>query len=257
MFIQMKPIWKVILAASFLAFIAGACGSNSEGDVSDADRVLTQAAEIASSGLTQTAEAAPPASETPIPLPTDTPTLVLPTDTIIPTNAIELSGTVTSAAGGDAGGPPTATPALLPSPTTQSQTSEKGCYRANLEYEFPNDGEDIAQGRVFTKEWRLKNVGSCTWRPNFRLVWVYSTFNGEQTEDPVLMGTESNLQFTDIEIPPNQYANIEVTFVAPSKDAGNYRLHYMIRSDDGALFGLGPKGDAWFWIDINTFVIEG
>ena len=182
--------------------------------------------------------------------------MIVPTEEVIPTNAISITITVDPSADA-ASGPPTATPALLPSPTAQQQTSDKGCYRANLEYEFPNDGEDIAQGRVFTKEWRLKNVGSCTWRPTFRLVWMQSEYNGEKSEVNVLMGTESNLKFTDIEIPPNQYANIEVDFVAPSKDAGNYRLFYMIRSDDGALFGLGPNGDAWFWMDIDTYVVEG
>ncbi|NOH14392.1 MAG: hypothetical protein HND51_22345 [Chloroflexi bacterium] len=256
---RIKTAGKYAFTALVFVLLITACsGSDPEGDVSDADRVLTQAAEIASSGLTQTAEAAPPVTDTPIPPPSETPTLTVPTDTVIPTNALNI--TVTEDGGetsGDGSGPPTATQPLLPSPTAQQQTSDKGCYRANLEYEFPSDGFDYPQGKVFTKEWRLKNVGTCTWRPTFRLVWMRSEFNGEKSEENVLMGTDSNIKFTDLEIPPNQYANIEVTFIAPSKDAGNYRLFYMIRTDDGVLFGLGPEGKAWFWIDIDTYVVEG
>jgi hypothetical protein len=44
---------------------------------------------------------------------------------------------------------------------------------------------------------------------------------------------------------------IEVDLVAPSKP-GNYKGYWMIRSDQGNLFGTGARGTEWFWVDIEV-----
>jgi hypothetical protein len=209
-----------LIAASLLL---GACASGGSGEASNA--VLTEAALIAAQGLTQTAAVVPP---------TATPTQVPPTAT-----ATQPQPTATQAAttGGATSGQATA--------TVQPQTGGNvGCLRANLEIETIPDGEQIPQEKVFTKTWRLKNVGSCTWTPAFSLVFIQGD----------LMGAKAVIafsDFTDLDIPPNGYVMASVELAAP-KPAGHYKGYWMLRSADGITFGLGSNGRDWFWVDIES-----
>lgn len=203
-----------------LAVALSACGGSADSGTSD--EILTQAAQIAIDGLTQTAAAAPPtATNTPEPTATNTPE---PTPTF--TNTPE-------------GGVPTAT-------NTQQAAQPSGntaCLRANLEYETVPDGTEYPVGRVFTKTWRLKNIGSCPWTPAFQVVWV----EGE------LMNANSVYDLTAVQVNTNEYVEIEIAMQAPD-NAGTYKGYWMLRSNDGTYFGVGPAGKSWFWVEIKTFV---
>jgi hypothetical protein len=209
-----------ILALTLLFALAlSACGGGEEGNSA---AVLTEAARIASEGLTQTAEAAPPtATETPLPTATNTPE---PTPTF--TNTPE-------------GGIPTAT-------ATQQQASggstNAPCLRANLEYETVPDGTRWPYDRVFTKLWRLKNTGTCTWNANYVLAYV----------DGELMGAASVNNITEQDVAPNQFLEIEIAFQTPN-EAGTITSYWMLRSDDGNYFGVGPDGKSWIWVEIEAF----
>jgi hypothetical protein len=210
----------LISALALTALFLSACGGADPGASS---AVLTEAALIYSQSLTQTAAVAPPtATATPLP-PTATNTPVLPT--ALPT----ITGT-----------PPTSTPA----PTQQSQGggSGQGCLRAELAYETPPDGYQIEVTENFKKRWVLKNIGTCPWTPNFALVWQQGDLFGAKSVQP----------FSDhitLDIQPGDRIDISVNMIAPGEQ-GSYRGYWMIRSDNGVLFGLGPDGRAWFWVDI-------
>lgn len=210
---------KVILFGLVLASVLlGACAGGG-GEASSA--VFTEAALIAADSLTQTASAASPTpTATPV-IPTATPTEQLPT------------ATVTEEGQGGAS---------QPTATQQSNNTSAPCLRANLEYETINDGTEIAVGKGFTKTWRLKNTGSCTWSAAFTLVWVQGD----------LMGADSVIQLTAVDVPPNSYANVDVAMIAPSPP-GSYKSYWMLRSADGIVFGIGINGKEWFWVDIKTF----
>lgn len=213
----MKSTKLVTLSLIVLSLLLGACGGSNQ---ANSDIVLTQAAEIAYQALTETAAAAPP---------TSTPTEVPPTPTETPQ--------------------PTATP----QPTQESQTLPQQqqqqpvlgsgsvpCFRANLEYESHPDGIEIPAGHAFTKVWRLKNTGSCTWKPSFYATWIQGD----------LLGAEAVEFFTATDIPPNGYAMVEVSMRAPTT-AGNYRGYWMLHGDAGT-FGVGNGGKEWFWVDIKV-----
>lgn len=213
----------LLLAAVFLA----ACGPS---EAENSAAVLTQAAQIFSDSLTQTAAVAPP---------TATATTMPPTATntpLPPTNTPTVTGT-----------PPTATA----SPTQQQQTSgggsggnKPGCLRAELGYETIPDGAKIEVGLSFKKIWTFKNIGTCTWTQAFSLVW-------QQGEAFGTKGTIGFEDFTDVEIPPGEHLTVEVTMLAPGKE-GIYKGYWLLRSDGGLLFGLGPDGTAWFWTEISA-----
>ncbi len=183
------------------------------------------------------------------PEPTFTPTTPPPTST--PTNV--FVGTLTSAPaegeGAAAEGAAAAGAAQpQPSPTTQqqqqsnSQSGDMPCLRANLEYETVPDGTRMPLNRSFTKLWRIKNTGSCTWNENYAIRFV----GGE------LMGAGATIKLTDEIIPTYGYAMIEVEFTVPAT-VGTYRSNWMLVSDDARLFGLGPNSKGWFWVEIEVF----
>lgn len=221
----MKRIHAFTFVGLFLAsLLLAACGGTS---AENSAEVLTQAAQIAIEGLTQTAAVQPTAS------PTEQPA----TPTVTATSTATPSG---------GSGTPILTPVLgLPTATRQQASGGSGnaaCYRAYLETETIPDDTSMPAGKSFTKVWRLKNLGSCPWTANFSAVWV----QGE------LMEAESTVSFTEVEILPGQHAMIEVDMQAPS-DPGTYKGYWMLRAADGTFFGLGANGKEWFWVSIKVF----
>ena len=119
-----------------------------------------------------------------------------------------------------------------------------GCLRANFEIETIPDGTQFFVGKAFTKTWRLKNVGSCTWTPAFSAVWIQGDL---MDADAVVSFTD----FTTVDIPPGGYVMVSIDMEAPSP-AGHYKGYWMLRSADGITFGLGANGKEWFWVDIES-----
>ena len=209
----------IIPLALLFALALSACGGSADEGASEA--VLTEAAQIAIDGLTQTAAAAPPTA-TPEPSATETP--VPPTPTPEPTQDNSEAQ------------------AIIPTFTQQSAGSSTACLRANFEYENVPDGTQYPVGKVFTKTWRIKNTGSCTWTADYVLFWV----EGD------LMGANSVNPFTEDDIHPNEYAEININFQAPDHP-GNYKGYWMLRGPEG-IFGVGPDGKSWIWVDIEAYV---
>jgi hypothetical protein len=199
-----------------------ACGGSGT-DTSAA--VLTEAALIYSQSLTETAAVAPPTATNTVP-PTATNTVAL------PTNTPSVTGT-----------PPTNTPAPTDQPASGGNTSSgSGCYRAELTYETIPDGTQVEVTENFKKRWVFKNIGTCTWSQDFSIIWVQDELFGANS-------AYGFADFTDAETPPGEHIDISIPFVAPNQQ-GTYISHWMLRSDDGVIFGLGPNGTAWFWVEI-------
>ena len=74
------------------------------------------------------------------------------------------------------------------------------------------DGTDMDPGESFTKIWRLKNGGSCTWTSGYDLVFV----SGDN------MGAPAAVQITSGTVPPGAEMDVAVDLVAPN-NPGVYR----------------------------------
>lgn len=140
---------------------------------------------------------------------------------------------------------PSETPTDVPLPTntdvpTATPTSDKPCLRANLETKSIPDGTVIFIDRLFTQTFRIKNTGSCTWNSAFEL-----RFAGGD-----LMNASASISITDTTIPTWGYANVDVLMKAPSTP-GTYRGYWSIKSNDGQIFGVQPKGNS-FWVEIKA-----
>ncbi len=135
------------------------------------------------------------------------------------------------------GTPPT--PTVTPVGPTSTPVPSSGCDRAAFvaDVNVP-DGTVFAPNASFTKTWRLKNTGTCTWTSSYKLVFVSGAQMGGLAEVP-LTST----------VAPNTTVDLSVVLTAPAT-AGTYRGYWQLKNAAGALFGIGPAGDMPFWVEI-------
>jgi len=99
------------------------------------------------------------------------------------------------------------------------------------------DGTQLSPGETFTKTWRLQNRGTCTWTPDYDVVF----YNGAQ-----MSGTTMQVPGY---IAPGQSVDVAVTFTAPSTP-GHFVGYWILRNSSGILFGTGAWADETFYVDI-------
>jgi hypothetical protein len=132
-------------------------------------------------------------------------------------------------------------PATAATPTTTPTLDPAFCDRVQLiaDVTVP-DGTNFTPGATFTKTWRLRNVGTCTWTASYQIVF----FNGEQ------MGAPS-AAFFPRSVASGQTVDISLNMTAPSTP-GSYRGFWMFKNASGALFGIGPQANRQWWVDIRV-----
>ena len=213
-----KLIWLLL----FVAVIGMACNLSAiSQEAQDPSTVASTAAaqtvevrltEIGiSNTLAPTATQVPPTATLE---PTFTPTTV-PTNTVVPTNTKV----------------PTATSTPVP------------CNWAQFVKDMTvADGSMFVGGTKFTKIWRIKNIGSCTWTKDYEI-----TFDGG---DKMGGGTTSMPK----KVKPGDTVDIAIKLQAPdAKD--DYKGYWVIRDEDGDEFGIGSNANKPIWVSIE--VIKG
>ncbi len=129
--------------------------------------------------------------------------------------------------------PVTPTPAGTPTPVA--------CDRVGpglpLDVTVPDDTV-LDPGTPFTKVWRVRNLGTCTWTREYALVWVSGPRLAQVTRVPLAY-----------EVPPQATVDIEVPMRAP-REGGIYQSNWMLSNDQGHTFGLGSAGDQPLWVRI-------
>lgn len=101
------------------------------------------------------------------------------------------------------------------------------------------DNTELIAGAIFTKTWRIKNIGVCDWTSGYRLI-----FDGG---DP--MNAPGASQFTSGTVPAGATVDISVQLTAPSSP-GAYTGYYKLRSPDNIVFGTGAGAYGNFWVKI-------
>jgi hypothetical protein len=138
---------------------------------------------------------------------------------------------------------PTVTPpAVTPTPTMITMlTPNTGCDRAAFVSDVTvPDGTVFAPGQAFTKTWKLRNNGKCTWTTDYTLLF----YTGDQ------MGGASPVNLPSA-VGPGQTIDLSVNLTAPN-GAGNYRGYWLLRNPSGGSFGIGPLANKPFWLSINV-----
>jgi hypothetical protein len=102
------------------------------------------------------------------------------------------------------------------------------------------DGAGVTLGGTFTKIWRLKNIGTCTWTTSYAIVYV----SGERFGAPSAVALPTS-------VGPGQTVDVAVNLTAPNQN-GHYRGFWKLRNASNVLFGIGPDASSNFFADINV-----
>jgi hypothetical protein len=146
--------------------------------------------------------------------------------------------TVTSTPGGLTTS--TATVTTAPSATPQPATATpQPCNLASFVSDVTHpDDTQVPANQAFTKIWRFKNVGTCTWTSSYQLVFDH----GDQMGGPVSQSLTGGV------VPPGATHDVSVNLVAPGT-AGTYRGYWRFRDPSGVLFGINTGS---FWVQIRS-----
>ena len=154
-------------------------------------------------------------------------TPILPTEPLFPTLTYTPSLQPTA----------TNTPTVAPTATQNQANCNKAGYVTDVTIA---DRTPFYAGTSFTKTWRLSNVGTCTWDSGYRVVFV----NGDAMGAPA----SATLNKT---VAPGQTVDVSVTMTAPAQ-VREYAGYWMLQSNNGTLFGIGPDANGKFYVDIKV-----
>lgn len=133
------------------------------------------------------------------------------------------------------------TPSPTQSPTIPAPTPTLACDQAAagnpIDVTIPDDTE-LMPGQSFTKIWRLQNTGICTWTPDYAVRFFY----GAQMSAPESIPLRQA-------VAPGETIEIAVDMIVP-QNSGVQQGNWKLRNAAGQLFGIGPNGDAPFWVRI-------
>ncbi len=102
------------------------------------------------------------------------------------------------------------------------------------------DGTNMVPGEQFTKTWRLKNTGTCTWSTGYAIVF----------ERENLMGAATAVSLPKTVL-PGETVDVSVVMTAPLS-AGKYTSYWKLRNESGTIFGLGSAADKSFYVQIQV-----
>lgn len=219
----MNPPSRILPMVITIALgLAGCNLPANQPDANNGGAVLTAAAQTVSANLTQAAGH----DATPVPvLPTNTQPQPLPTGS---------------------------TPAIS-TPLSPSATSD--CDDADFvaDVTIP-DGSTLAKNEAFTKTWRLKNTGTCSWTPSYAIVYK----SGDKMDGPTSQALTGNIN-------PGQTVDLSINLKAPSSN-GTYKGWWGLRNAAGVVFaqfyveikvGGGGGGAAIFAVTSVNLTVSG
>lgn len=128
-------------------------------------------------------------------------------------------------------------------PSIQTPTPENACNMAAAGHPFDvtiPDGSVMAPGEPFSKTWRLENVGDCVWTRQYAVTF----FSGNNME-------ALHNHYLPAEVEPGEMIDVTIDMTAP-EIPGFYQGNWMLIDPQGDLFGIGPNGDAPFWVQIEV-----
>jgi hypothetical protein len=140
------------------------------------------------------------------------------------------SGTVITVT--PAPGTPTRTPTPVPGACTDRAT-----FVADVTVP---DGTTYAANAAFTKTWRVRNSGTCTWTTAYQAIYQ----SGEK------FGSNTSVNFSK-NVAPGQTLDITVNMTAPASN-GTYRGYWILKNASGLLYGIGTNADKPFWVEIKV-----
>ena len=159
--------------------------------------------------------------------------------------AVESTPSVPQIATNTAQPLPSETPTATTAPTITA-TPEPSYRAGNVIDVTYADNTVVKPGESFTKTWKLTNMGTGTWTPNFKLVFI----SGDAMGAPASKAIGKT-------VAPGQSVELSVSLVAPSTPK-TYQGKWMLQTESGTNFGIGENAAGTFWVKVvvqDTFAI--
>lgn len=129
--------------------------------------------------------------------------------------------------------PPTATNTAIP--------QDPNCTdRAQYVSETIPDNTEFAPGAQFIKTWTFRNIGTCTWTPEYKLVFTEGNPMGGTSPAPIGQN-----------VPPGGTIQIHLPQTAPA-EPGEHQGFWKLQNLRGQNFGLGSDASTAFWVKIKV-----
>ena len=100
------------------------------------------------------------------------------------------------------------------------------------------DDSPFAAGEEFTKEWLLRNNGTCPWSTEYSIIFV----GGD------LMSAEEDIPLEQV-VAPGEELTVAIDMVAP-EELGTYRGNWQVANASGEPFGIDGFIEDAFWLQI-------
>ena len=136
--------------------------------------------------------------ETPTPTDTPSPTIIPPSQTVSPAGA-----------------------SPFPYITWTPSTCDYSAFIADLDI---TDYSKVTPGTVFTKTWRIKNIGTCTWTRDYRFQYISGTPMGADTI------------YLPRTVAPGETIDLSLQMTAPDVEE-DYSNFWRLRNAAGEIFG--------------------
>ncbi len=229
----------LLLLVSILILAACTPGSAPAPTV-DTNLIFTAAAQTVQAQLTETAAAAPTATDTPAPPAEPTATFEVPT--LAPVGS-----------GSDTTGLLTATPLFTLAPLPGAVTATSAGVPSNIQVQWisnePADNTQLVAGQSFDIKWTFRNISQSTWNKGYYIQYLL----GDKL-------TEKNIyHFREDGIKPNSTTSVIADGIAPSK-AGEYHTWWKVKDSEGNNIGdldlTIQVGNATKTPDLSDFCME-
>jgi hypothetical protein len=102
------------------------------------------------------------------------------------------------------------------------------------------DNTMMKRGERFIKTWQFKNTGTCTWTPDYAVIFVWGERMGGAS--PKALGQT---------IAPGQIVEISTELQAP-KETGGFQGSWIFQDPEGNQFGTGYEARNLFWVNITV-----
>ncbi len=127
-------------------------------------------------------------------------------------------------------------------PTTAAPTTASGGQGCTDSAAFVSDvtADNVlfSPNAPFTKTWRLKNTGTCTWDSHYLVYWISGATMSQQPGYFIVPDGQT--------VAPGQTVDVSVGMMAPP-DAGVYTAYWGLKRPDGQPVPLsGVSGDSFF-----------
>jgi hypothetical protein len=135
----------------------------------------------------------------------------------------------------------TMTPVVTIEITPIPSETEGVCVKASFirDVNVP-DGTILPPSTNFTKIWKIRNDGTCTWTTDYAIVFA----------DGYSMGANAAIHLADA-VEPGETVEFALELTAPLAP-GTYRGDWKLRNTSGVVFGLGNSGTNAFWVEIEV-----